>query len=100
MIVRAFPRALAVALVLGAGLSVISTSANAACRGTVSAAGGAKSIQYWASASSKYAWKDKVKDRYGAKFSTWSSAKSKNVDCSKSGPNKKWVCVASARPCG
>lgn len=100
MIVRAFPRAVAAALLIGAGLTDLSASANAACRGTVSAAGGAKSLQYLASVSSKYAWKEKVSNRFGAKFSTWGNSKSRNVDCSKSGEGKKWVCVASARPCG
>jgi hypothetical protein len=87
-------------MLIGAGAIGISASANAACRGTISATGGAKSVQYLASVSSKYTWKEKVSSRYGAKFSTWGNSKSRNVDCSKSGPNKKWVCVASARPCG
>jgi hypothetical protein len=99
LIVHSFTRAGAVAILLGAGVSCFSASANAACRSIVAATGGANSFQYLASASSKYAWKDKVSGRYGAKYSTWSNAKSKNVDCSKSGPNKKWVCTASGRPC-
>lgn len=77
----------------------LSAAANAQCRSSVAAAGSANSIQYLASVNSKYAWKSKVSDRYGSKFGTWSNAKAKNVDCSKSGPNKKWVCIATGRPC-
>ena len=100
MIVHAFPRVVAATLLIGAGVFAISAPAAAACRGTISAAGDAKSIQYWASVSSKYAWKAKVKDRYGSGFATWSNSKNRNVDCSKRGEGKKWVCLASARPCG
>ena len=69
------------------------------CKARVVATGNPKSVQYLASVSSKYTWKDKVKDRYGADYSTWSNARNKNVDCSKSGPNRLWLCTATARPC-
>ena len=99
MVIHSFTRAATIALLLTAGAGAMSASANAACRSKIAATGGAKSIQYLASVSSKYTWKEKVSGRYGSKFSSWSNAKGKNVDCSKSGPNKKWVCTASGRPC-
>jgi hypothetical protein len=69
------------------------------CKARVASTGNPKSVQYLASVSSKYTWKDKVKDRYGSDYSTWSNAKDKNVDCSKSGPNRLWQCTAVGRPC-
>jgi hypothetical protein len=99
MLLQSLPRAAAVAVLLVAGAVPMSATASAQCRSSVAAPGSANSIQYLASVSSKYAWKSKVSDRYGSKFATWSNAKGKNVDCSKSGPNKKWVCIATGRPC-
>jgi hypothetical protein len=99
MSVRSFVR-IGAAAVLGCGISVGSaTSAGAACKSKVWATGNAKSVQYLASVSSKYAWKAKVRDRYGASYSTWSNAKGKSVNCKKSGPNNEWQCTAGGRPC-
>ena len=99
MSMHSFVRVALVAAVVGCGIVGSASAASAACRSKVWATGNAKSVQYLASVSSKYAWKAKVRDRYGAKYGTWSEAKGKSVNCKKTGPYDQWQCTAGGRPC-
>lgn len=72
--------------------------AEARCRGDVSAFA-VGNFQFSTRITARNRWRSKVRVRYGSAYASWVNAKDKTEQCDKSGPGKKWRCVASARPC-
>jgi hypothetical protein len=86
--------ALAAAMTIGAA-----TPAEAACRAPVRGAQVSGVNQTLTEFRARSSWRTRVRAIYGYRFSRWSYARNKNMDCNKDRPGRTWYCRATATPC-
>jgi hypothetical protein len=73
--------------------------ASARCRNVVRGEMAHGTLQTLTEISARSKWRSAVRARYGSRYTRWSVATDKNVDCKKGEPGKRWHCRASARAC-
>ncbi len=88
----------AAALVAGVG-AAIPAAAKDGCKPRVMAKA-IGNFQFSTRITARNRWKAAAREKYGFDFGTWARAASRIEKCDKDKPGKKWICVASARPCG
>jgi hypothetical protein len=73
--------------------------ARASCKGHTHEAFSTGYLQTTTEIAARAKWRSEVRGHDGLRYTRWSFARDKNMQCRKVVPGRRWRCTARARPC-